>query len=138
VAEDMTPEQLAIRDKRQAVREIEAREEHARRAARRTARPRRSDAASADAHTRRHTQRLTGAWWFKVVGVAPLGLAAVALVLMGAFWGHNLHTYLGYLLAAGAAAAFAYLGWRKAGLLGGLLAAYAPVGAFLALLGTGR
>ena len=73
--------------------------------------------------------------WLKIVALSPFGVTAVGLLLSAITSGHNLHTYAGYVGAAAIAAALAYLGWHKPRLLGCLLVAFVPVGAFLSLLG---
>jgi hypothetical protein len=47
-----------------------------------------------------------------------------------------LFLYSGTVIPAFAIGAFAYVGWRRPGIVGGLLVAFAPFGAFGALLGS--
>jgi hypothetical protein len=71
----------------------------------------------------------------KIAALSPFGIATLGLLLSAATWGHNLHTYAAYAGAAAIAAALTYLGWRKPRVLGCLLIAFVPLGAFLSLLG---
>jgi hypothetical protein len=80
-----------------------------------------SAAASSFAQT--HKQRFSVPWWLKLVGLAPFGIAAAGL-LLDAFRRHDLRTSL----AAAVVAVLGYLGWRKPGLVGGLLFVVTLVG----------
>jgi hypothetical protein len=96
----------------------------------------------------RHKQRFSGAWWLKLVGLAPLAILLVYLASATIVFtlrrssAHNLHTWLTLVIEAAAAGAFAYLGWRRPGVVGWLFILVSPITGFLpvvglALLGSG-
>jgi len=92
---------------------------------------------------RAHKRRFSGAWWLKVVGLAPLGIAGVTLLSLAVVFGarfatrssaHNLHTWLTFLITALVTGALGYLGWRRPGLVGLLiLVLLTPVGLLFGL-----
>jgi hypothetical protein len=94
MAEDMTPNRLAVQSKREA--------------------------------SGSHKRRFSGAWWLKLVGLAPLGIIAVSYLFGVAFFGWRFTALVTAVVTGG----LAYLGWRKPRLLGGLLVVFAPLGAF--------
>ena len=65
----------------------------------------------------------------KVIGVTTLGLSAMPFLEIAAATGPAA------LIPPGLIAAFGYGGWRQPGVFGCLLILFAPIGAFLVLLG---
>jgi hypothetical protein len=78
---------------------------------------------------RPHERRFSVAWWLKLLALVPLAVSAAFFLTVAT-------TASEAAIPAVVIGAFAYLAWRKPGLVGGLLIAFAPFGAFAALLGS--
>jgi hypothetical protein len=92
-------------------------------------------------YVRRHRQKFSSAWWFKVLGLAPFGLVTLSLLyttvalgvrFVGSPSHHNLSAWPGVLVTGVVVAAFGLLGWRRPGILGVLVLLIAlPIGTLL-------
>lgn len=98
-------------------------------------------------YVRRHRQKFSSAWWFKVLGLAPFGLVTLSLLyttvalgvrFVGSPSHHNLSAWPGVLVTGVVVAAFGLLGWRRPGILGVLVLLIAvPIGLLFGWLAWG-